>query len=422
MNRRRRNTTIIVVGLLVLGIAGLVGLTWGNLNYARENPGGNDFLVHWTGTRVFLTEGISPYSDEAAIRIQTAAYGRPAQTDEHELRFAYPLYSIVFFFPFAFIKDFVVARAVWMTVLEVTIIGLSLLGLQVGRWKPGAIWVGVFVVFGLFWYHGVRPIINGNAVILVALGLTAAFLSVRKGADELAGVLLALSTIKPQVVLIPGLFLLIWTIAHGRWKMLLWFIGTLGLLAGASALLLPDWILQNLREIMRYPGYNPPGTPGQAMAVWLPAMGERIGSGISILVGLVLLIEWILAIRRHENGLSWAFCLTLVLSQWSGIQNDPGNYVVLLPAIPIIFRAWEERWKHVGRILTIVTLLVLLVGIWWVFVGTIEFSYQPVQSPVMIFVLPGLIFILLYWVRWWAIQPPKVWADVWTELDRPKGR
>lgn len=401
-------------------IAGMIGLTWGNLQFARENPGGNDFLVHWTGTRVFLTEGISPYSDVTAVRIQTAVYGRPAQPGEHELRFAYPLYSILFFLPFAFIKDFTVARAVYMTVLEVGLLGLGFLSLRSSKWKPGAIWVGLFVVFGLLWYHGLRPIINGNVVILVALGLTGAFLSVRKGGDELAGVLLAFFTIKPQVILIPGIFLLFWTIAHGRWKLLIWFIGTVALLSGASALLLPDWILQNLREVMRYPGYNPPGTPGQALSTWLPAMGERIGIGISILVGLVLLIEWVLAVRRGGTGLEWVFGLTLVLSQWSGIQNDPGNYVVLLPAIPVLFRAWEERWRRVGRLVTILTMILIFIGIWWVFVGTIEFTYQPVQSPVMIFILPGILIILLFWVRWWAVHPQKVWADIWTELEQPR--
>lgn len=410
------------VVLIVVGVAGIIGLTFGNLKFVRENPGGNDFLVYWTGTRSFLTEGISPYSDEAAIRIQTIAYGRPAQSGEHELRFAYPLYSILFFFPFAFIQDYAIARAIWMTLLELASIGLSIAALRVGRWKPGPIWLGAFILFGLLWYHGLRPIVNGNVVVFMGLGLTAAFLSVRAEGDELAGVLLALCSIKPQVVLIPGLFLLVWTISHGRWKMMLWFVGTLALLTGASALLMPDWILQNVREVMRYPGYNPPGTPGQALATWLPAMGERIGTGISILVGVVLLIEWILAIRRKEDGISWTFGLTLVLSQWSGIQNDPGNYVVLLAGIPLIFRAWEDRWRHVGRILTSVTLLVLTVGIWWVFAGTVEFTYQPEQSPVMIFVLPGLMLILYYWVRWWAIHPQKVWADIWSELDRPKGR
>ena len=43
MNRRRRNTTIIAVGLLVLMIAGLVGMTWGNLRFSQENPGRKRF-------------------------------------------------------------------------------------------------------------------------------------------------------------------------------------------------------------------------------------------------------------------------------------------------------------------------------------------------------------------------------------------
>lgn len=415
--KQRRNSTILAVLLLVIILAGLVGLTWGNLRYVRQNPGGNDFLVHWTGTRLFLTRNISPYSDEAALEIQRLAYGRPAQPGEHELRFAYPFYSILFFFPFAFIADFGLARALYMTLLEVGLIGIALFSLRASRWRPGLVMTGVMLVFSLTWYHGLRPLINGNAVILVGLGLVASFLAVRHKSDELAGIILAFCTIKPQVVLIPGLFLLFWTLGQRRWKMLFWFVGTVGLLSAISALLMGDWILQNIREVLRYPSYNPPGTPGQALATWMPSLGSRIGVGISILVGVILVVEWILSVRRGEAGLAWVFALTLVLSQWSGLQNDPGNYVVLYPALPVIFKALEERWRHVGRVITILTLLLLLVGIWLIFLGTVEQSYQPIQSPVMIFVLPGILLSLLYWVRWWAIAPPKVWADLISEME-----
>jgi len=71
--------------LLLVGVALLVGLTLVNYRYAQQNPGGNDFLVHWVGTRLFLTEGVSPYSDQTALEIQTMVYGRAARPGEHEL-------------------------------------------------------------------------------------------------------------------------------------------------------------------------------------------------------------------------------------------------------------------------------------------------------------------------------------------------
>jgi hypothetical protein len=49
---------------------------------------------------------------------------------------------------------------------------------------------------------------------------------------------------------------------------------------------------------------------------------------------------------------------------------------------------------------------VLMFGLWGLFLATVERSYQPIQSPVMFFPLPGIVVILLYWMRWWATHYP----------------
>ena len=74
-NRELRNWLLGALAVVIL----LAGLTYANHYYAARNPGGNDFLVHWVGTRALLIDGISPYSDEVAGRIQTMVYGRLAQ-------------------------------------------------------------------------------------------------------------------------------------------------------------------------------------------------------------------------------------------------------------------------------------------------------------------------------------------------------
>ena len=135
----------------------LVGaLTWVNYHYCVQNPGGNDFLVHWSGTRTFLTDRISPYSDTAALRIQTIAYGRPALPGEHELRVAYPFYSAILFAPFALISDFTLARAAWMTLLEVALILLAIFSLRLAKWQPPLALLAAILIFILIWYFGLR--------------------------------------------------------------------------------------------------------------------------------------------------------------------------------------------------------------------------------------------------------------------------
>ena len=215
MNNLRRSNLLVMILLVVFGIGALVALTWGNHTYAGQNPGGNDFLVHWEGTRALLKDGISPYSDETAVRIQTLAYGRPAQPGEHELRVAYPLYSIIFFAPFALIDNYLMARAVWMTLLEVGLIALVFLSLRLASWKPAPVLLALLLLFSLFWYHGLRSLVNGNAVILVAVGLVAGLLALRAGSEELAGVLFAFTTIKPQVVVLVLAFVCIWGAVPG---------------------------------------------------------------------------------------------------------------------------------------------------------------------------------------------------------------
>ncbi len=415
----KKNVMLKVALALVALFALLVVMTWGNYQFSQQNPGGNDFLVHWVGARSFLVDGLSPYSDETAVRIQTLAYGRPAEKGEHELRVAYPLYSIIFFIPFALISDFTLSRALWMTLLEVGLLLMTYFGLRAVSWKPNIISLVFLFLFSVLWYHAIRPLVNGNAVILVALGIVGVLLAVRAGADEVAGVLLALTTIKPQVVIILVVFVVLWALINRRWRLFAWFLGAQVLLIAAGLFLLPDWILQNIREVIRYPGYNPPGTPGSALAVWFPAQGERLGWVITGLVAILLLIEWVRARRADFRGFFWTACFTLVLSQWSGIQTDPGNFIVLYPAVMLIVALMDERWRKGGWIAGILLLILLLGGLWWLFLSTVTYADQPIQSPILFFPLPGLLVVLLYWVRWWAFHPIQTWFDLMYDKDNP---
>jgi hypothetical protein len=406
----QRKTLYWIIALLAItGI--LVVLTLGNYQYSKNSPGGTDFLVHWVGTREYFTEGLSPYSDQVALKIQQMVYGRAALPGEHELRVAYPFYSVILFFPFALISNFTLSRAIWMTILEIGLIGLTLISIQLTTWRPKNWMLIILLLFSLAWYHAMRALINGNVIILIALGIAAVFYAIKVKVDELAGVLLAVVTIKPQVVLLVVIFVLFWALFQKRYRIIGWFFITLVLLMVTSSLLIPDWIIQNVREILRYPGYNPPGTPASALATWFPAVGPRIGTIISLAALVIIFVEWWLA--RHEDfrHFLWTGCLTIVLSVWSGIQTDPGNFIIMVPAIILFFSILYERWPKTSNIIVASILGGIFVLIWLIFIFSLNNSYQPIQNPVLFFPLPLLLFILLYWIRFWAIRPPKLFYD-----------
>jgi hypothetical protein len=420
MKSYRRNSNFLFSIAVIFGLCLVAVLTWSNYQFAQQNPGGNDFLVHWMGTRNFLLNGTSPYSDQTATAIQTMAYGRPAQAGEHELRVAYPLYSIVLFTPFALIPDFTLARAIWMTVLELGLVLVSYFSIRIVDWKPNILILAMFMVFSIFWYHGLRPLINGNAVILISLFFVGAFYAIKNGNDELAGVLLAFSTIKPQLAVIVVVFVLIWSLRQRRSKIVIWLLTTLLLLVLSAVLLIPDWILQNLREIMRYPGYNPPGTLATALLALLPGLGKRLPLIIAGILGIIMLGEWFLVRPNADyKTFLWTACLSLVISQWIGIQTDPGNFVILMPALVLSLSLLESRWRW-GKAFTYIILLFLFVGLWVLFIQTAIPGYQLQQSPIMFLPLPAVLIALLYWVRWWVFRPPSVWFDEVASYNQSK--
>jgi hypothetical protein len=363
IHRRSRNWLFILVSLLVLGALFL--LTRANQAYIQNNSGGGQsFVVQWVSLRGFLLDGVSPYSQESVNRTQREVYGRLARAGEDPLRFVSPLYSAVIFFPIALISDIEMARAVWMTVLEVALLLLAYFSIRLVNWRPGLAGLILFFLFAVFWFHSLQPLIEGDAIILVALMLVGGLIAIRNGSDELAGLLLGLATIKVNVILLPLVFILLWAVGHRRWTIVWWTGGTTLLLGSIAALLLPDWILQNAWQVIAFQGNAPPGTIRAVLIELLPEVGNRLGWAFMVVLAIIMAVEWFLLRRAEFRGFVWTVCLTLVLSLWLGPYTDPGNYVLALPVLVLVFSMWEERWRRGGRVISVAAMLLLFGGIW----------------------------------------------------------
>ena len=407
----RKQLGWIMIILLIAVVFG--GLGWVNYQFAKNNPGGNDFLPHYVGARALIFEGVSPYSDEVALEIQNLVFGRPASAGENETRVVYPLYSVLLFAPFALIGEYILARVAWMIFLEISLIATAFMALKLFEWKPKLTMLGFYYLFSIFWYHAFRSLINGNAVILVGLMITGTLYAIKAEKDKIAGILLAFSTIKPNLVILVIIFILIWCLYQKRIQVILWFFGSMVVLTLGGMLVIPNWILQNIWEILSYPAYNPAGSIADVVGNWFPGMQSIIKWMISGSLGLLLIYEWWIARKQEFHWFLWTVCITLLISQWIGIQTDPGNFIILFSPFVMVIAFLDKRWNKFGSAAAVILMVIVLTGLWILFVTTLNYDNQPAQSPLLYFPLPGIVLIGLYWIKWWVTGSKQIlWSDV----------
>ncbi|TAK10952.1 MAG: DUF2029 domain-containing protein [Anaerolineae bacterium] len=404
MQRSSNVKTLLIALVLLAAVA--AGLMNANLGYTRANPGGNDFIPRWVGTRAVLERGANPYSDEVTADIQALIYGgRAANPGEDQQLFVYPYYTVFFVAPFGLIEDFMVARAAWMTLLELSILTIAFLSLRTAGWTPRPVLLGLFILYSLLWYLAVRAVILGNPAVLVALFITLTLYCIQRGSDEWAGIFLACATLKPQMMLLLLVFIIVWALAQRRVRIVTAFVFTLGALVGVSFLLEPTWMMDMLRQIAAYPDYTLPSTPVPIFTEWWGRPGTMLGWAVTGVLALLLLRDWSVAARRGSDLFLWTAGITLAATFLIGIPNPSANQLALLAVYPLVFGLWEERWPRWSGWMTAGTLAALGVGLWWLFLATVVQRDQPIEHFIMHFPLPVFFLLSLYWMRWWVQRP-----------------
>jgi hypothetical protein len=406
LNNRRAG--LLLASGILLAILAIVGLTWANYRYVSQSTGNNKFFPRWAGTRLLLTKGWSPYSQETTAEIQKAIYGREAQDGEDPAYFMAPLYAFLVYLPFALTPNIDLMRAVWMTLLEISLLLIAGFSLNLSRWQVARILWLVIMIFSLLWYYGFVSVIQGDAAILVALLICLSFFTLQAEQDALAGFLMALATIKPTIVLVLVVFVLIWAVAQRRWQLFWGFFGSLALIVAATSLLIPTWLVENIRQIVLLYRFETVNSVGTLIGYWLPGVGRQFGLAITVVVITILIWEFWQALGKDLRWFFWTASLALALTPLIGIPTSITHYVALLPGFILVLATWDQRWGVLGRLMMFISLLFFSAGIWgWVYYGQQQ-GIPPELNAGVFFALPIFMLIGLYWVRWWAIRPPRL--------------
>jgi hypothetical protein len=312
----------------------------------RHRPMGNnsDLYARWYGTRELLLHHRDPYSRDITREVQAGFYGRPLESQKAsdptaQEGFNYPLYTAFLMAPFAGLS-FATAQAIFRWLLILAAAGSVPLWMKALGFHPRLPLVLAGMVLTAGAYPSVMEFYQQNLAALVIFLLAAAMASIACGWLTLAGFLLALSTIKPEIAGLMVLWSLLW--AAGKWRkrylLIAGFGATLAILMVAAEIALPHWLGRFLGAIRDYQ-ISDADLP--ITEILLPRFAGRLVTLSLICLLMVLLWRWKGSEARSETfnlGIAWVAAVTLAVLPKLAAYNQ----LLLIPALMVLLVRWQD--------------------------------------------------------------------------------
>jgi hypothetical protein len=405
-----------LIASIFLALAVFGGLIWANTLYIRAQPLEKDFLVPWLGAQTFLDFGNTPYENATTQRIQLRYYGRLAEEDEDLLRVATPLFVETLYFPFALISDYTIARSLWMTLGEAALAAITILSLRLSAWRLLRWFLPPLMLSIIFWPQALLALLGGGPNIFIALFAIRALVAFHGERDELCGTLLALAVLRPAATGLLVLFVLWWAVSHRRWRVLWGFLILLGLLLVLSFFIFPGWFMPYLRNAFIESQYHPGLKPVIFLSDLWPALGGKLGWLLTAGFGILLLVEWIISRRKDFRHFLWVACLTIAVTPLMGGATTIADQVILVLPLLFVLAVVSERWSRPGRRwLPGILLTVFFAGLWILGIRLVSTGALESLRGLLFFSLPIATIVGLYWLRWYAVNPPRTWPETLQE-------
>jgi hypothetical protein len=349
-----------------------------------------DLYPRWVGTRELLLHGRNPYAPEVSHEIQMAYYGHAVAPDNlgpghkivDEQRFVYPVYVVFLMAPTMY-ADFAEVRR-WAPLFLSFLAALSVpLCLDLLRWRLPWEAIAATTLFTISSPQIVQGLEHQQLTVVVVFLIIAGAWSITKNQLVIAGVLFALSTIKPQMSLFPLCFFLVWVMGAWtkRWRLLGAFLVTLTALIAAGDLLLPGWIGYFLKGAAAYRKYFPTTS---LLGVALGAtLGEILGAAI---VMALLVYAWL---NRREPAESREFTAVFAAFLMGTVLAFPlftpfNQALLILPAMLLL-----QDWKALP---TFSRVVFVVNASWpWIISSLLLFLLPHLNSPGQLPLLPSFL-------------------------------
>jgi len=354
----RRKLTFVAALLLAAGMLGFFFGLWlpaSRRVMIREGLAGgfgygNDFYQIWITSHELLTRRADAYSPEMQRQIEVGLYGRPLDRrlpGDATTPFrgdCYPLHASVLAIPLALLP-FRGVQVALSVLLPLAAIASVLLWCDVLRVQISGIERAAIVLLAV----SAIPVLEGlyalQTSLVIAWLMAAAIFLVRRGQLFFAGALLAVATVKPQLILLLMVWLAVWTLSSWKQRkpLLVGFAVTAFVLLGTTTWAAPHWFAGWMHSVHEYRQICPP-----PLAEFV--LGRAGGVAISaMLVAGAAVVGWR---ERRESADSGGFVLATLLVMAVTVLVLPSTVAVydqflLFPAVVWLCMRRKDYWSRV---------------------------------------------------------------------------
>lgn len=347
----RQRLWIGAILLLLCAFAGLYHLHTINRDFPSSR---SDLQPVKIGIQTTL-RGEDPYSDQTTRQIQLAYYGHALSASSHtnQMAYVYPPHTAVvlaFLAPFRWQTSRLIflALALLLTLTSVPV----WIRISGARWAASSTLlavIGVMASWPTLWAFRLQ-----QPTLLVAALVALASLLMIKDRETGAALLLALSTIKPQLIAILTLWLTVRAISLRRPRFLAVFAAGTLLLLGAGEYLVPHGLTHWIQAGTHLAQSDQQTTFTLLLGEWPGRLANLI------LAALVAIYMWTIRAADSRSpdfasGLSVALAATVAL-----MPTGPAmiyNQVLLVPGCFVLLQArpvrqasvWLARLEHLAR-------------------------------------------------------------------------
>ena len=333
----------------------------------------NDLTLAYIGARIGIEHGWS-HLYSLSLQHELFAQLRPSAPFNDGERFISPPPSALVLVPLT-IFGAAATVYVWLAASLAALVATWLIAAP-GSGRVRILWLTV----ALAWYPVQYSLSLAQPDLIVLLAAVASWKLADTGKPYLAGAVLAVSVLKPQLTLAVPLVLLV----SGRWRVAAAWAVTVGLMAVLSALLIGQQGLNDYRGLLseaQHVANNRYFTPAYVFG----------GGALSYVVQAMLVVVGLVgAYLKRDSSLARLFALGIVTSTLGATYWHLQDYAILVGAVWLFWRdhapAWQRWWLLVvwagGELAWPLTPLPILIGLTvWLAYLTLPEAPAPHAAP-----------------------------------------